>query len=179
MADAAKDAGKGKWTEEEKNQFFLQLIGQAVAGGTKFTYQKVVLPGRTNKALQNFWEKLRKDALAAFEAAGGDVGSTQSTPAPKSGTTTPGSRKRPAPAGDPGEGDGEMPTTPTPTPRPVKRVRKAPAKPRAKKAAPEVPAIDEEELSQGPVKHELHSLLSFEQNGFPYPGSEFINSEMQ
>ncbi|RWA04984.1 hypothetical protein EKO27_g10119 [Xylaria grammica] len=176
MADAGKDGGKGKWTEEEKNQFFLQLIGQAVAGGTKFTYQKVVLPGRTNKALQNFWEKLRKDALAAFEAVGGDVGSTQSTPAPKSGTTTPGSRKRPAPADDPKESGDKTPATPTPG----KRARKAPAKPKAKtKAAQEVPAIDEEELSQGPVKHEIHSLLSFEQNGLPYPGSEFINSEMK
>ncbi|KAI1353720.1 hypothetical protein F5Y01DRAFT_312616 [Xylaria sp. FL0043] len=105
------DQKSRKWTEEDKNQFLLQVIGLYMATGTKISVaSSVSLPGRTQKALELFWDKIRKEAQAAVAAAGdpsASVPATPSKPATPAAKSTPASRKRTAKAADLTNGDGD------------------------------------------------------------------------
>ncbi|KAI1749891.1 hypothetical protein F4782DRAFT_549328 [Xylaria castorea] len=170
-----------KWTEDEKTKFLVQAVKQMQAAGGKLNYKKFEVEGRTPKALTHFWDKISKEvAYSKQDGDAGDAddagdpaepGSEPSTPAPKRGGATPGSRKRTAQTAAIGEGDdaGEAPATPS-----VKRQRKAPAsktKAKAKAAAAQAVDVDEDELKE--IKAEIKAELKIEeqqqqQNGFDH-----------
>ncbi|TRX96812.1 hypothetical protein FHL15_002118 [Xylaria flabelliformis] len=160
------ERGAKKWTDQEKTLFLVQAVKQMQADGGKLNFKKIVIEGRTPKALTHLWDKLSKQ-----EGDSGDVddatepGSEQpSTPAPnpKLGSATPGSRKRTAKTATIGEGDaGDVPPTPT-----AKRQRKAPAKSKAKtiQAAAATQTIDDDEPED--IKPELKMEQHQQQNYF-------------
>ncbi|KAI0537650.1 hypothetical protein GGR58DRAFT_527072 [Xylaria digitata] len=123
------DGTPKKWTDEERNLFLTQAIGQMHARGGTLDLALFSIPNRTPKALSHLWAKVRKDNEAY----------TKEFLAKTNATATPGGTKRKAAVA---EGDNEEPATP------IKRPRKTPAKPRAKKAAPvtpaRAPAVEEE-----------------------------------
>ncbi|KAI0546060.1 hypothetical protein F4679DRAFT_437418 [Xylaria curta] len=137
---------KGKWSEDEKVHYLMLIIEQFMSNGSKITgLQTLSIPSRTPKACMNFWDKVRHhhgdylnaDATATAAASGSEQ---PSTPAPKLGAATPGSRKRTAKTALIGGDDAdELTLTPT------KRPRKAPAKSKAKAAAQVIQAADEDD----------------------------------
>ncbi|KAK5625051.1 hypothetical protein RRF57_000767 [Xylaria bambusicola] len=138
--DTMADRGMKKWSEEEK------VIGQFITGGAKLNLSTLSFPGRTPKALENQWDKLRSASLAAVGAGKAKKSTANdSSPDVKNGLNTPGNRKRTAQAaGLTDNGDGS-PVTPTPTP--TKRGRKA-AQPHGKHAThPQLPSLDEDKLN--------------------------------
>ncbi|RYC61142.1 hypothetical protein CHU98_g5066 [Xylaria longipes] len=131
-------------------KFLVQAVKQMQAGGGKINYKQLDVEGRTPKALVHLWDKLSKDT--AYSNQGGDTdgagdsaepGTEPSTPAPKRGSATPGSRKRTAQTAAIGEGDdaGSAPATPSGP----KRQRKAPTAKARAKAAAIIQAVDEDE----------------------------------
>jgi hypothetical protein len=63
------DQGEGKtlaWTEEAKYQFLLRIVAQFKEDGKTINWQRVTMPGRTTKSLQNMWTKINK-AVAELE----------------------------------------------------------------------------------------------------------------
>ncbi|KAI0453113.1 hypothetical protein F5B21DRAFT_505672 [Xylaria acuta] len=156
-----------KWTEDEKTKFLVQAVKQMQAAGGKLSFKNIEVEGRTPKALTHLWDKLSKDATYSNQDDNdNDAGdpaepdSKPSTPAPKRGGATPGSRKRTAETAAIGEGDDakEPPATPT-----VKRQRKAPAAKAKAKAAAVTQAVDEGEPEE--IKPELKME---QQNGFDH-----------
>ncbi|KAI0857648.1 hypothetical protein F4860DRAFT_527997, partial [Xylaria cubensis] len=142
------ERGAKKWTDQEKIIFLVQAVKQMQADGGKLNFKKIVVEGRTPKALTHLWANFSKQ-----DGDSGDVddatepGSEQpSTPAanPKSGGAAPGNRKRTAKIATIGEGD-DGDVLPTPS---VKRQRKAPvakSKAKATQAVAATQTIDDDE----------------------------------
>ncbi|GFP53269.1 hypothetical protein ACSS6W_000765 [Trichoderma asperelloides] len=70
------------WTDEAKFQFLLRIVAQLKEDGRSIKWDKINLPGRTVKSLQNMWTKINKQ-IADFEAQD------------KNGEPTPRKRGRP------------------------------------------------------------------------------------
>ncbi|KAG6028613.1 hypothetical protein E4U41_000630 [Claviceps citrina] len=77
-ASAAPEGGRKvqPWTDEAKFQLLLRIVAQLREGGRPIDWQKINIPGRTTKSLQNTWSLINK-SIAAFEEADKANGSGQ------------------------------------------------------------------------------------------------------
>ncbi|QLI64489.1 Hsp90 co-chaperone [Metarhizium brunneum] len=60
------------WTEEAKFQFLIRIVAQLRENGRSINWQKIDMPGRTVKSMQNMWTKINK-MIAEVEAESGDA----------------------------------------------------------------------------------------------------------
>ncbi|KAG8425291.1 hypothetical protein J3458_002013 [Metarhizium acridum] len=67
------------WTEEAKFQFLIRIVAQLRENGRSINWQKIDMPGRTVKSMQNMWTKINK-MIAEVEAESGDAPITRPTP---------------------------------------------------------------------------------------------------
>ncbi|PTB70634.1 hypothetical protein BBK36DRAFT_1108929 [Trichoderma citrinoviride] len=69
MDPSGQDKGTMAWTEEAKFQFLLRIVAQLKGDGrgTSIKWEKINIPGRTVKSLQNMWTKINKQ-ISDFEA---------------------------------------------------------------------------------------------------------------
>ncbi|KAK1256085.1 hypothetical protein MKX07_008344 [Trichoderma sp. CBMAI-0711] len=69
MDAAGQEKGALAWTEEAKFQFLLRIVAQLKGDGrgTSIKWEKINIPGRTVKSLQNMWTKINKQ-ISDFEA---------------------------------------------------------------------------------------------------------------
>ncbi|KAL6883945.1 hypothetical protein HDV57DRAFT_436368 [Trichoderma longibrachiatum] len=69
MDATGQDKGTLAWTEEAKFQFLLRIVAQLKGDGrgTSIKWEKINIPGRTVKSLQNMWTKINKQ-ISDFEA---------------------------------------------------------------------------------------------------------------
>ncbi|KHN98116.1 uncharacterized protein MAM_03877 [Metarhizium album ARSEF 1941] len=75
MDSASSDKADGKalpWTEEAKFQLLIRIVAQLRENGRSINWQKIDMPGRTVKSMQNMWTKINK-MIAEVETEGGDV----------------------------------------------------------------------------------------------------------
>ncbi|GAB0132504.1 hypothetical protein EsDP_00000938 [Epichloe bromicola] len=88
-ASGARQPRGQPWTQEAKYQLLLRIIAQLREGGKPIDWQKIDLPGRTTKSLQNTWSLIKK-SIDEFEERGEGEGN------PPSKSATP--RKGPSKA---------------------------------------------------------------------------------
>ncbi|KAK4068543.1 uncharacterized protein Triagg1_7191 [Trichoderma aggressivum f. europaeum] len=62
-----QEKGSSAWTEEAKFQFLLRIVAQLKGDGRGIKWEKINIPGRTVKSLQNMWTKINKQ-INDFEA---------------------------------------------------------------------------------------------------------------
>ncbi|KAL7950296.1 hypothetical protein V8C42DRAFT_195014 [Trichoderma barbatum] len=67
MDTNAQEKGTLAWTEEAKFQFLLRIVAQLKGDGRGIKWEKIHIPGRTVKSLQNMWSKINKQ-INEFEA---------------------------------------------------------------------------------------------------------------
>ncbi|KAL7796599.1 hypothetical protein V8C37DRAFT_352390 [Trichoderma ceciliae] len=80
MDPTTTEKGSGQWTEEAKFQFLLRIVAQLKEDGRSIKWEKINIPGRTTKSLQNMWAKINKQ-IADFEAGENNgKGSAAATP---------------------------------------------------------------------------------------------------
>ncbi|KAH0597410.1 hypothetical protein MHUMG1_04788 [Metarhizium humberi] len=60
------------WTEEAKFQFLIRIVAQLRENGRSINWQKIDMPGRTVKSMQNMWTKINK-MIAEVETESGDA----------------------------------------------------------------------------------------------------------
>ncbi|KAK5998516.1 hypothetical protein PT974_00895 [Cladobotryum mycophilum] len=58
--DATPEGKVLAWTEEAKYQFLLRIIAQLKEDGRPIRWERINMPGRTTKSLQNMWTKIKK-----------------------------------------------------------------------------------------------------------------------
>ncbi|KAH6607486.1 hypothetical protein Trco_003799 [Trichoderma cornu-damae] len=81
MDPATPEKSTSQWTEEAKFQFLLRIVAQLKEDGRAIKWEKINIPGRTIKSLQNMWTKINKQ-IADFEAReSSGEGSAAVTPA--------------------------------------------------------------------------------------------------
>ncbi|KAK4080392.1 hypothetical protein Trihar35433_1497 [Trichoderma harzianum] len=61
------EKGSSAWTEDAKFQFLLRIVAQLKGDGRGIKWEKINIPGRTVKSLQNMWTKINKQ-INDFEA---------------------------------------------------------------------------------------------------------------
>ncbi|PNP52038.1 hypothetical protein THARTR1_07247 [Trichoderma harzianum] len=62
-----QEKGSSAWTEEAKYQLLLRIVAQLKGDGRGIKWEKIHIPGRTVKSLQNMWTKINKQ-INDFEA---------------------------------------------------------------------------------------------------------------
>ncbi|QPG94857.1 hypothetical protein C2857_007162 [Epichloe festucae Fl1] len=92
-ASGARQPRGQPWTQEAKYQLLLRIIAQLREGGKPIDWQKIDLPGRTTKSLQNTWSLIKK-SIDEFEERGEGEGS----PPSKSATLFAARKKGPSKA---------------------------------------------------------------------------------
>ncbi|KAL7938143.1 hypothetical protein V8C35DRAFT_330170 [Trichoderma chlorosporum] len=75
MDPGLQEKGTLAWTEEAKFQFLLRIVAQLKGDGRGIKWEKINIPGRTVKSLQNMWTKINKQIndFEAREKSGEDV----------------------------------------------------------------------------------------------------------
>ncbi|KAL6896409.1 hypothetical protein GGI43DRAFT_385942 [Trichoderma evansii] len=66
MGSETPEKPSAAWTDEAKFQFLMRIVAQLKEDG-RIKWEKINLPGRTVKSLQNMWAKLNKQ-MADIEA---------------------------------------------------------------------------------------------------------------
>ncbi|UKZ73951.1 hypothetical protein TrVFT333_001605 [Trichoderma virens FT-333] len=105
MDPGIQEKGASAWTDEAKFQFLLRIVAQLKGDGRGISikWEKINIPGRTPKSLQNMWTKINKQ-IAEFEAReSGGEGSAVAVPA-KPRKRVPAGKKGLAMAVDQGDG---------------------------------------------------------------------------
>ncbi|KAI9171160.1 hypothetical protein HJFPF1_00640 [Paramyrothecium foliicola] len=153
--------GEGKalaWTEEAKFQFLLRIVAQFKEDGKAINWQRVNMPGRTTKSLQNMWTKINK-AVADLEEKSAN-GTPASSPAktPKKATPRKSAAKKAMQAADDEEDDslGSNPETPQKTPGKRPAAKGTPRK--SKKIKKEVPEDEEVVDEDEPQRNNFKSI---------------------
>ncbi|EHK22345.1 uncharacterized protein TRIVIDRAFT_200670 [Trichoderma virens Gv29-8] len=103
MDPGIQEKGASAWTDEAK--FLLRIVAQLKGDGRGISikWEKINIPGRTPKSLQNMWTKINKQ-IAEFEAReSGGEGSAVAVPA-KPRKRVPAGKKGLAMAVDQGDG---------------------------------------------------------------------------
>ncbi|QUC16956.1 uncharacterized protein UV8b_01197 [Ustilaginoidea virens] len=103
------------WTEEAKYQFLLRIVAQLRQDGKAISWQKINMPGRTPKSLQNMWTKINK-TIAEMEQENGDA-TPVNKPSPRKKLPTKSKSVADQVDGEYVEDDDELPIKATPKKR--------------------------------------------------------------